>query len=183
MAISYEPLWNTLDRLNINKTEMRKQTGIATATMAKLAKNESLTLAMIDKICTGLNCRIEDVVQIVPSSSASFDISQIDTNQIVHFISRMTHITYGVVLEIMKDEVERTFCFVAPIVLQRPKFTKYNPTVMVQLSDYDFDGKIIQPWVYPIDKLLVSVNDITHIISQLTIDDLEAISAIRSKFD
>ena len=67
MAISYEPLWETLQRSgNMSMTEMRKRTGIATATMAKLKKNESLTLAMIDKICCGLGCNIEDVVKIIP---------------------------------------------------------------------------------------------------------------------
>lgn len=62
--ISYDPLWETLRKLDINMTDMRKKTGIATATMAKLRKNESLTLAMIDKICCGLMCNIEDVVEI-----------------------------------------------------------------------------------------------------------------------
>ena len=67
MAISYEPLWETLQRSdNMSMTEMRKRTGIATATMAKLKKNESLTLAMIDKICCGLGCNIEEVVKIIP---------------------------------------------------------------------------------------------------------------------
>lgn len=65
MAISYEPLWRTLATRKINMTEMRKRTGIATATMAKLRKNESLTLAMIDKICKGLDCPIEQVVAII----------------------------------------------------------------------------------------------------------------------
>ena len=68
MAISYDPLWRTLLSMGINKTEMRKRTGIATATLAKLTKNESLTLAMIDKICLGLGCTIQEVVEIVPSS-------------------------------------------------------------------------------------------------------------------
>ena len=68
MAISYEPLWRTLLSMGINKSEMRKRTGIATATMAKLAKNESLTLAMVDKICLGLGCSIQEVVEIIPTT-------------------------------------------------------------------------------------------------------------------
>ena len=62
--ISYDPLWATLEKKQINMTQMRELSGIATATMAKLRKNKSITLVVINKICCALDCNIEDVVRI-----------------------------------------------------------------------------------------------------------------------
>lgn len=92
MAISYDPLWRTLLSMGINKTEMRKRTGIATATLAKLTKNESLTLAMIDKICLGLGCTIQEVVEIVPSSKEEL-YANLKIGTIVY--SKLPGITYN----------------------------------------------------------------------------------------
>ena len=38
--------------------------GFSTNTLAKLSKNESVTLSILEKICLNLNCKIEDVVEI-----------------------------------------------------------------------------------------------------------------------
>jgi len=62
--ISYEPLFKTLEKKKMTLTEFRKKTGIATATLAKFRKNESMTLMMLDKICTAINCNVEDIVEI-----------------------------------------------------------------------------------------------------------------------
>lgn len=62
--ISYKPLFNTLDKNRMSLTEFRKKTGISTATLAKFRKNESMTLMMLDKICTAINCNVEDIVEI-----------------------------------------------------------------------------------------------------------------------
>lgn len=63
--ISYNPLWHTLLDKDIKKLELCKLSGISTATLAKLGKNQNVNMEIIDKICTALNCRIEDVVEIV----------------------------------------------------------------------------------------------------------------------
>ena len=63
--ISFNPLWHTLLDKNIKKLELCKMAGISTATLAKLGKNQNVNIEIIDKICTALNCRIEDVVEIV----------------------------------------------------------------------------------------------------------------------
>lgn len=65
MAISYKPLWHQLVERNMKKLEFRDYVGISNGTLAKLGKNEPVAMDVIDKICTRLNCKIEDVVQIV----------------------------------------------------------------------------------------------------------------------
>ena len=63
--ISYNPLWKTLiDKGIKNKTELIEMTGISSGTLAKMSKNEYVSLEIIDNICLFLGCKIEDVVKI-----------------------------------------------------------------------------------------------------------------------
>ena len=52
MAISYDKLWKMLIDKKMNKTQLRELTGITTNVVAKLGKNESVTLkTMFLNIC------------------------------------------------------------------------------------------------------------------------------------
>lgn len=64
MSVSYEPLWHRLLSAGMNKTQFRLQLGITTTTLARLGKNEYVSMEIIDKICQHFGCRIEDVVEI-----------------------------------------------------------------------------------------------------------------------
>ena len=43
---------------------LREATGISTASMAKLSKNENLTADVLLKICDALKCDISDIMEI-----------------------------------------------------------------------------------------------------------------------
>lgn len=62
--ISYNPLWKTLIDKNMKKMDLVELVGISNGTLAKLGKNESVSLSIIDKICISLDCDICDVVEI-----------------------------------------------------------------------------------------------------------------------
>ena len=62
--INYDPLWKTLIDRKINKTTLSIVTGISTATITKMGRNEYVSLTVIEKICKVLECNIEDVVCI-----------------------------------------------------------------------------------------------------------------------
>lgn len=64
MAISYKPLWHQLVERNMKKLEFRDFVGISSSTLAKLGKDEPVSMDIIEKICLTLNCDISDVVQI-----------------------------------------------------------------------------------------------------------------------
>ena len=66
MALSYDPLWKMLKEMAISKMEFAKSIGISNATLAKMGKNEPITLTTVDKICNEYHCKIEDVVQHIP---------------------------------------------------------------------------------------------------------------------
>jgi len=55
----------------INKTQLRKQAGITSNAMAKISKNEPVSIEVLEKICGVLDCKIEDVVEIVSECGGS----------------------------------------------------------------------------------------------------------------
>ncbi|WP_025434963.1 helix-turn-helix domain-containing protein [Peptoclostridium acidaminophilum] len=65
MAISYNKLWKLLIDNHMIKKDLKEKAELSTATMAKLGKNESVSLDVLVRICKVLNCEIGDVVEIV----------------------------------------------------------------------------------------------------------------------
>lgn len=63
--ISYTPLWVTLAKKNLKKTDLLSLTGISSSTLAKLSKDEEVSLSIIIKICNALDCKIEEVIEVV----------------------------------------------------------------------------------------------------------------------
>lgn len=49
----------------MNKTKFRDYCDISSSTLSKLSKNEHVSMSTLTKICTKLNCNIEDVIQYV----------------------------------------------------------------------------------------------------------------------
>lgn len=48
----------------MTKTEMRIQTGISTNILAKMGKNEPVSMESLAKITTTLKCGLDDIVEI-----------------------------------------------------------------------------------------------------------------------
>ena len=65
MSISYNKLWKLLIDKNMTKTDLRLQADIATSTLAKLSKNEQVSMEVLLKICKALNCDFNDIVERV----------------------------------------------------------------------------------------------------------------------
>ena len=67
MAASYKPLFKLLIDRNMRKKELAEKAGLSLATITKLGKDGSrISSDVLVKICTALNCRIEDIMEIVP---------------------------------------------------------------------------------------------------------------------
>ena len=64
MYISYNNLWKTLIDKGVKKGELCKKTGISSSTLAKMSRNEPVSLSIILKICETLDCSIEEVVMV-----------------------------------------------------------------------------------------------------------------------
>ncbi|MCL2378188.1 MAG: helix-turn-helix transcriptional regulator [Defluviitaleaceae bacterium] len=64
MKISYDKLWHLLIDKKMNKSDLKRQAGISTASIAKLGKGENLTTDVLLKICAALKCNITDIMDI-----------------------------------------------------------------------------------------------------------------------
>ena len=64
MAVSYNRLWKLLIDKGMTKTEMRKAAGISTNVLAKMGKNETVSMDTLAKIVTALQCRLDDIAEI-----------------------------------------------------------------------------------------------------------------------
>lgn len=63
MAISYNKLWKLLIDKGIKKTELKTLAGVSTNVIAKLGKNDPVSMETLAKICNALKCDIADVVE------------------------------------------------------------------------------------------------------------------------
>lgn len=64
MVYSYNKLWKMLIDRKITKTAMRKQAGITTNMLAKMGKDEPVSIETLAKICVALDCGLDDIVEI-----------------------------------------------------------------------------------------------------------------------
>lgn len=65
MKFSYNKLWKLLIDKDWIKTKLRQEAGISSSTIAKLGKGENITTDILLKICITLDCKIEDIVEII----------------------------------------------------------------------------------------------------------------------
>ena len=53
---------------NMNKTQLRKKAGLSTNVLAKLSKNDSVSMDTLMRICQLFHCDVGDIVEIVDES-------------------------------------------------------------------------------------------------------------------
>jgi DNA-binding Xre family transcriptional regulator len=59
--ISYQPLWITLAKKGMKKKDLYSVA--SSATVARMGRGEYIALEVLDKICTELDCPIEEVIE------------------------------------------------------------------------------------------------------------------------
>lgn len=69
MAVSYKKLWKLLIDKDMKKKDLCAKAGISPASVSKLGKNGHVTTEILLKICTALNCQVEDIMEIIPENT------------------------------------------------------------------------------------------------------------------
>lgn len=64
--IKYYKLLDVLNRREMTKEELRIKLSLSSATIAKISKNEFISLRVINDICKFLNCQPGDIMEYVP---------------------------------------------------------------------------------------------------------------------
>ena len=63
--ISYKKLWIRLAERGLSKGDLREQSGISTNILAKLGRDEPVSLDSLEKICNFLDCNIGDIMDFI----------------------------------------------------------------------------------------------------------------------
>lgn len=69
MAVSYKKLFKLLIDRDMRRKDLRELTGISYSTLSKLTNGNNVNMEVIEKLCLALNCRIEEIVEIIPDNS------------------------------------------------------------------------------------------------------------------
>ncbi len=62
MAIRYDKLWETLEKKGLTKYTLTHYFELSPHLITKLQRNEPINTTTIDKLCSILECRVEDII-------------------------------------------------------------------------------------------------------------------------
>lgn len=71
MKACYKKLWKLLIDKNLKRTDLKKLAGISSGSLAKLGKDENVSMDILQKICAALECNIGDVMDLVPEEKGT----------------------------------------------------------------------------------------------------------------
>ena len=63
--IRFDKLWETMKAKGVSTYQLRERCGIDSKTIRRLKANESIETKTLDKLCSVLNCRIEDIAEYI----------------------------------------------------------------------------------------------------------------------
>ena len=69
MVISYNKLWKILIDKKLSKTDLKSLAGVSSNVIAKLGREESVSLDSLNKICSVLYCDIGDIMEFAEGKS------------------------------------------------------------------------------------------------------------------
>ena len=65
MSVSYLRLWKLLLDRRLKKTDLKELAGISNNTLARLGRDDYVSMESIGKLCRALDCRVEDIMEFV----------------------------------------------------------------------------------------------------------------------
>lgn len=77
--LSYGKLWLLLQERGMKKTDLKQV--ISSNTLAKLGKNETISSAVIEKICEFLDCQPGEIMEYVSEEKVKKTMHQLDAMQ------------------------------------------------------------------------------------------------------
>lgn len=69
LKVNYKKLWYLCVEREIGKAELRKRTGLSSATFTKLRRNQEVNLSVLLKIAEVMNCNAGDMMDFVPNDA------------------------------------------------------------------------------------------------------------------
>ena len=71
MKVSYNKLWKLLIDEGMKKTDLIEAFKTSPNTIAKMSKNENVSMDVITRICEYLNCDVGDIMEMIPDDGGN----------------------------------------------------------------------------------------------------------------
>lgn len=65
--IIYNKLWDVMKEKGISTYQLRERCGIDGKTVRRLRANDNMETKTLNKLCTVLECRLEDIAEYIPN--------------------------------------------------------------------------------------------------------------------
>ena len=66
--ISYKPFYETLLRKGVTEYQLIFKQGFSANTLYRMKKGEAINTKTLDALCYALDCKIEDIMEILPDT-------------------------------------------------------------------------------------------------------------------
>ncbi len=66
VVIIFDKLWSVMDKKGVSTYQLREKCGIDSKTVRRLRANNNMETKTLNKLCTVLDCRLEDIAEYVP---------------------------------------------------------------------------------------------------------------------
>lgn len=63
--ICFDKLWNVMEEKGITTYVLREKCGIDSKTIRRLRNNDNMETKTLNKLCTVLDCKLEDIAEYV----------------------------------------------------------------------------------------------------------------------
>lgn len=73
MAVQYSRLLKLLIDRKMTTAQLRDQAGVSANIITRLKKDEYISLESIERICTALECGVDDILEFIPKGGAADD--------------------------------------------------------------------------------------------------------------
>lgn len=64
--ITFNKLWNVMKEKGVSTYKLREECGIDSKTIRRLKANENMETKTLNKLCSVLDCKIEDIMEYIP---------------------------------------------------------------------------------------------------------------------
>ena len=64
--ITFDKLWTVMNKKGISTYKLREECSIDSKTIRRLRANENIETKTINKLCSALGCKIEDIMEYIP---------------------------------------------------------------------------------------------------------------------
>ena len=70
MGVTYGKLWKLLEEKRMKKIELQREAGISGNILARMGRDEYISMESVEKVCRILHCGVDDMLDFINEDSA-----------------------------------------------------------------------------------------------------------------